>query len=82
MASIHEVRKGEDQIQFALAALGEDRLQPRKIARERGRAAAEAAMAPHQLNLDGMRLLIGMAFCVGLVGMFLWGFIRHWLFAP
>jgi hypothetical protein len=41
---------------------------------------SEAAVA--QLNLNGVRILLGLGFSIGLAGLFLWESIRHWLFAP
>lgn len=80
MVRTHEVRKAEDQIQFSLAALGEERLQPKTFDRDRARPVAEAAV-PQQVNVDGVKLLIGMAFGICLVSLFVWGFVRHLLFA-
>lgn len=80
MVGTDEVRKNQDQIQFSLAALGEERLQPKAYARNSGRAVGQAAVATQTLELDGIKLLIGMAFGVCLVSMFFWGFFRHWLF--
>jgi hypothetical protein len=77
---MQEVRKAEDPIPFSLAALGEERPQPKTFERDRARPVAEAAV-PQQVNVDGMKLLIGMAFAICLVSLFIWAFVRHLLFA-
>lgn len=55
--------------------------QPRAYSRERERVVARAIAVPQEVNLSGMQVLAGMAFGIALVSMFVWGFIRHVLFA-
>jgi len=38
--------------------------------------------AVHELNVSGVRILLGLGLAIGLAGLFLWGFVRDWLFAP
>jgi hypothetical protein len=35
-----------------------------------------------ELNVSGVRILLGLGFAIGLAGLFLWGIVRAWLFAP
>lgn len=35
-----------------------------------------------ELNVSGVRILLGLGFAIGLAGLFLWGVVRAWLFAP
>lgn len=81
MRSIHEVRTGEGHNPFLLAGLEDVQRQVKISPRDRGRAVAQAAVAPRELNLTGMQVLAGMVFGICLVTLFVWGFVRHLLFA-
>jgi len=46
------------------------------------RPAATRDAQAHELNVSGVRVLLALGFAIGLVGLFLWGLVRAWLFAP
>lgn len=81
MRSFHEIRTAEGQNPFLLTGLGDVKRQVKISPRDRGRAVAQAAVATRELNLTGMQVLTGMVFGVCLVSLFIWGFVRHLLFA-
>jgi hypothetical protein len=77
-----EYREGRDQLQFALATLGRHELQRRQAVRSRAVAVAQSAVLPNEIQLSGLRVLVAMACAMGFAGVFLWAFVRYWLFAP
>ena len=76
MIRADEVRKKQDQIEFALAALGAHSLQVK------GQKAATSNSEARQLSLSADRVLVGLAAAMGFIGIFLWALIRLWLFEP
>jgi hypothetical protein len=78
----NEYREGRDQLQFALTSLGRHELQRRQAVATRAVAVAQSAVLPNEIQLSGMRVLIAMACTAGFAGVFLWVFVRYWLFAP
>lgn len=57
-------------------------LRPERILGHRHAEDSQAPAATHELNVSGVRVLLGLGLAIGLTGLFLWGFIRDWLFAP
>jgi hypothetical protein len=53
-----------------------------KVLGHRRPAGAQSVEAVHELNVSGVRILLGLGLTIGLAGLFLWGFVRDWLFAP
>jgi hypothetical protein len=83
MVRAEEIRKGQDQLHFALATLGRPKLQHRESAKRREPVVVAQAIAnPYEVNLNGVRVLMGLALAIGLGSLFLWEFVRRWLFAP
>jgi hypothetical protein len=74
-------RKRPDQLEFALAVLGRPKLEYKDRAPLRP-VLASRAVARDEITLSGGRLLLGLAVSVSLASLFIWEFIRHWLFAP
>ena len=81
MIRAEEISTNDGQIQFSLAALGVNHLQP-KTTISKKRAAAVADASVYQLKLSGERVLIGFAAAGGFIGVFMWALIRLWLFEP
>jgi hypothetical protein len=81
MIHADEIRKDNNQMQFALAALGASNLQAKAtIAKKTAVAAANAST--YQLNLSAERVLVGFAAAGGFIGIFMWALVRLWLFEP
>jgi hypothetical protein len=80
MIRIDEIRKGDGQIQFSLAAIEGARLRTRARAMNERVAAAERAITPNEINLSGSQLLVGLVSGLCLVSLFAWGVVRVWLF--
>jgi hypothetical protein len=78
----NQYREGRDQLQFALATLGRPELQRRQGAGSRVVAVAQSPLLPNEIQLSGMRVLVALTCTVGFAGVFLWAFVRYWLFAP
>jgi uncharacterized membrane protein YccC len=80
MVRTNEIRKGDGQIEFSLAALEATQLQPRARAMNRRPSVAERALTPYEVSINGIQVLIGLAFGMCFVSLFVWGVVRHWLF--
>jgi len=81
MLHANEVRKGQEQIQFSLAALEGARLQPRPVTIHRqASAAAQRALKPYEINLSVSQVLLGLATAAGSLSLFVWALVRLWLF--
>ena len=81
MIRADEVRRGEGQIQFALAALGEKRLRVKSDATGEVAAVVGRSINRYEINLSHSQLLIGFLFALSLASLFVWGWVRYWLFA-
>lgn len=57
-------------------------LRHEKVLGHRSPEIAEDSSPAQELNVSGVRVLLGLGFAIGLAGLLLWGFIRDWLFAP
>jgi hypothetical protein len=77
-----QIRKNQDQLQFALAVLGRPKLEYKKTPAAYRPAPVRSAVAREEITLSGERLLLGLAVTVSVSSLFIWEFIRHWLFAP
>jgi hypothetical protein len=75
-------RKSQDELQFALAVLGRPKREYGKPPTPRGPVLVSRAVARDEISLSGGRLLLGLAVTIALASLFIWEFIRHWLFAP
>jgi hypothetical protein len=75
-----ELRKGQEQIQFSLAALQEARLRPRVDRIATKVVAAERILPIHALNLSGSQILVAVVSALVSTGLFAWAVIRLWLF--
>jgi len=81
MIRTDEVRRGEGQIQFALAALGENRLRSKSDAPHEVAPAVAPSIDRNGINLSHTQLLIAFLFALSLTSLFVWGWVRYWLFA-
>jgi hypothetical protein len=77
-----QIRKGQDQLQFALAVLGRPKLGYKEPSAAYRPLPARTAVAREGITLSGERLLLGLAVTISLASLFMFEFIRHWLFAP
>jgi hypothetical protein len=75
-----ELRRGQEQIQFSLAALEGARLRPRMDRIAAKLVAAERALPVHTLNLSGSQILVAVVSTLVTMGLFAWAVIRLWLF--
>jgi hypothetical protein len=90
MISPNELRKGQDQLQFALTVLGRPKLERkgpatphRLMVVPRVTTSPVAKAVPQdEIILSGGRLLLGLAVVISVGSLFIWEFVRHWLFAP
>jgi len=57
-------------------------LHPERVLGHRHAVAAPGTDKVRELNVSGVRVLLALGFLIGLTGLFLWGVIRDWLFAP
>jgi hypothetical protein len=82
MIRADEIRPGDAQIQFSLAALQGVRLQPKSQNVNAAKAIAQPASRPNEITLSGPQVLAGVIFALSFMTLFAWGFVRYWLFAP
>jgi len=82
MIHADQIRGGEGQIRFSLAALESTRLQPKARAMNAARAIAQPAVRPNEINLSGPQVFAGVMFALSFMTLFAWAFVRYWLFAP
>lgn len=75
-----ELRKGQEQIQFSLAALEGARLRPRVDRIAAKVVATERVLPAHTLNLSGSQILLAVVTTLVSMGLFAWAVIRLWLF--
>jgi hypothetical protein len=82
MLHVNEIRKGQEQIQFTLAALGGARLQPRPVTvnRQTPAIAAQRALKAYEINLSVAQVLVWLIAGVGSLSLFVWALVRLWLF--
>lgn len=50
--------------------------------RASGLSSGRPVAMPHELNISGDRVLVALAIAMSSMGLFLWTFVRYWLFAP
>ena len=82
MIHADELREGDGQIQFSLAALDAGKLRPKPRVMNKGVAVARGAVSPYEINLSGSQLLVWLMVGLCFVSLFAWGFVRHVVFAP
>jgi hypothetical protein len=81
MIRTDEVRGSEGQIQFALAALGEKRLRVKAGSTHEVAGDLEPSIDHYEINLSHSQLLIGFLLALSMTSLFVWGWVRYWLFA-
>lgn len=74
MISASEMKSGQNGAQLALAPVS-DGMALR-------RAAAQERVSPAVIHLTVSEVLVGLGVGVSAIGLFLWAFVRLWLFAP
>jgi len=81
MIRTDEIRPGEGQVQFALAVLGENRLRLKSKATHKVTPAVAPIIDRYEVTLSHSQLLIAFLFALSLTSLFVWGWVRYWLFA-
>ena len=81
MIRTDEIRPGEGQVQFALAALGENRLRLKSNAARTVAPVVAPIIDRYEINLSHSQLLIAFLFALSLTSLFVWAWVRYWLFA-
>jgi hypothetical protein len=82
MIHANEIRKGNAQIEFSIAALEGPRLVPIRKNLNSEPATDQQPSTAFAVHISGIQLIVAMALGICSVFLLTWAFVRHWLFAP